>query len=79
MFNDVHVIYHFNNSFHLSIYYLFSGCDDGDVRLVDGPNPNEGRVEVCIGGVWGTVCSRLWETTDARVVCGQLGYSNFSK
>ena len=24
-------------------------CNDGEVRLVGGPSPNEGRVEVCLG------------------------------
>ena len=30
-----------------------SDCDDGDVRLVNGDNSLEGRLEVCFNGVWG--------------------------
>ena len=31
-------------------------------------------MEVCIGGVWGTVCHYRWDSNDARVVCRQLGF-----
>ena len=54
------------------IPYL-SGCTHGEVRLVGGANFNEGRVEICLNDVWGTVCDQMWEVTDARVVCRQLG------
>ena len=46
----------------------------GDVRLVNGSNEREGRLEVCIGRVWGTVCDYGWRYSFARVVCRQLGY-----
>ena len=43
--------------------------------MAGGSIPNEGRVEICIGNVWGTICDDGWGNNDATVVCRQLGYS----
>ena len=50
-------------------------CTHGDVQLVDASVSNEGRVEVCNNGTWGTVCDDIWTMDEAQVVCRQLGYS----
>ena len=55
--------------------FIAAPCSNGPLRLVGGNVPNEGRVEICLNDVWGTVCDDGWSTTDAAVVCRQLGYS----
>ena len=55
--------------------FVVAPCTTGPLRLVGGNIPNEGRVEICLNNVWGTVCDDGWSTTDAAVVCRQLGYS----
>ena len=60
-----------------------TSSEEGDTRLRNGNTSNEGRVEICLndpndspdaGYVWGSVCDDYWTTTDAHVVCKQLGY-----
>ena len=49
-------------------------CHHGEVRLVEGPSSNQGRVEVCVDGIWGTVTDDWFYSAEAKVVCRQLGY-----
>jgi len=52
-------------------------CSDGDVRLIGGSSPYEGRVEVCINNNFGTVCDDgTWGTNEANVVCNQLQFGS---
>ena len=71
------------DSFYSDTNYIQNNCTDGDVRLEGGSNEYEGRVEICINQVWGTICSgssySRWGVTDGRVVCKQLGHQEFGK
>jgi len=64
---------------HCSCFPSVGVCNHGSLRLQDGVTLREGRVEVCINGVWSTVCDNFWDVNDARVVCTQLGYDTSSK
>ena len=63
-------------SFHsLMLSFTAAPCTNGDIRLQGGTHKYEGRVEICNNNTWGTACDDSWSTSDARVVCRQLGYS----
>ncbi|XP_072410632.1 scavenger receptor cysteine-rich domain-containing protein DMBT1-like [Chiloscyllium punctatum] len=50
-------------------------CSDSQhsVSLVGGSSNCSGRVEILCGKGWGALCGDSWDTTDANVVCRQLG------
>ena len=61
---------------HVSI----EACESGDVQLIGSVNNTEGRLEICVNEVWGTVCNDATTAGDpfdrnaAIVVCRQLGF-----
>ncbi len=57
----------------VNVFAPLDVCTDGTLRLQDGEY-NSGRVEVCNGGVWGTVCDDFWDITDATIACRQLDF-----
>ena len=56
--------------------FILDPCTNGDVRVVGSPSPSFGRVEVCVKGIWGTICNTSWNFKAAAVICKQLGYSS---
>ena len=42
---------------------------------MNGPSASEGKVVMCLNGVWGSFCPSSLDNNDAKVVCYQLGYS----
>lgn len=71
MYSNIYRIY-----FTIDENTLSDSCVDGKVRLRDGNNPLEGRLEICINNAWGTVCQDEFTSDEARIVCSELGYDN---
>ena len=72
-------IFQYNNGLSppLSLPLLVNSttCQYGSIRLSNG-TPHMGRLEVCLGGTFGSVCDENWSTAGASVVCRQLGLSS---
>ena len=49
------------------------------IHLQGGTYTNQGRVEVYCNGQWGTICNDEFGSTDALVLCKQLGYNGYIK
>ena len=55
---------------------------EGQIRLSQTASvnlTNSGRVEICMGGVWGTIAADSvatpWSEKNAQVACKELGFS----
>ena len=62
----------------INLFIPSAPCANGDLRLSGGNVINEGRIEICINNVWGTICDDYWSDTDANVACRKLGFSGQS-
>ena len=49
-------------------------CVDGTVNITGESSAMKGKVEVCKGGEWWSICHGGWGFREAAVVCSQLGY-----
>lgn len=64
---------YFSRSSNIYFYRYFTGS----MRLVDGSNSYEhveGRLEIYLSGIWGTICDDHFDCAATMVVCRQLGY-----
>ena len=58
---------------------MYADCEHGDIRLVGGSDPYQGRIEVCVNNAWGTVCNKQWSFAEGSVACRRLGLQLFGK
>ncbi len=50
-------------------------CSENAVRLADGVDSAQGRVELCRDGEWRSICANSWTHPDAQVACRQFGFN----
>ena len=62
--------------------HIYTAQTSGQLRLVRNGFTHgtltSGHLEVYYSGWWGTVCNDLWDSTNTRVACRELGYLGFN-
>lgn len=56
---------------HLSLSTVIP-CVEDDFRLVGGTNTS-GRIEVCVDGLWGSICGDSVDDNTAAMICERIG------
>ena len=55
------------------VCFFLADAPSGELRLVGGSDFNQGRLEVLVSGLWGTICDDNFGEENAKVACQQLG------
>ncbi|XP_053387198.1 deleted in malignant brain tumors 1 protein-like [Mercenaria mercenaria] len=53
-------------------------ANTSNIRVVDGPGPWCGRLEIKSTDVWGSVCYDSWDTTNSLRACESMGFKYLS-
>ncbi|VDI08633.1 Hypothetical predicted protein, partial [Mytilus galloprovincialis] len=64
--------WYINNCDHTEDVGVVCNAREPQLRLANGPNRFQGRVEINVGGRWGTVCDDKFDQNAASVVCRSL-------
>ena len=57
----------------------YANCTDGQIRLLGGSTPLEGRAELCHNNLWFGLCPTYQSINNYNAICKQLGYLGQSK
>lgn len=73
---SIYISKSFGNDYLVFLNVVRGNCNEGKVRLVNGTLDREGRLEVCVNGLWGSVCPYSFSKSAAHVACKQAGYAD---
>ena len=54
-------------------------CEHGSTRLEGDDSEEEGVVQVCFRGLWGSIISQSWGFSESRVACRSLGRDEYGE